>query len=603
VAIRSDGNGANPDDVHSFDPATPQATPAGGAMPRSTIKSTSELTVTAHAGDGAVLLAFDLPKATVAQGEFAGFAIRCTPPNGAPFFLLNRLSFAQAITRNTTPAQRVWTPSNEAPFQKFHWMHFAGAPQSGVFRYDVTARFFANDALVDGPTGSVQVELFPARQPGFELGFTGGYLTSQAYAEQFHNQPFEPPGKRPLLYDTKSFEAQYAWLGAHARRMIMQTLDECVQDPSLTVDLFAYDLNEPDVMRKLVRLKGRLRAFLDNAPLHTGKALEVEAHKVLVASAGAANVAQGSFTRFSHDKIIIVKRNGKPVRVITGSTNFSVRGLYVQANNVLRFDDPGVAALYAQVFDQVFKTGSKGFPASPLASQWFDFPATSDRPDFSVSFAPHPNETVSLDRVEQALLAAKSSVLFAVMDLGGSGAVLQTLQNLHAKGKVLSYGLTQNLQGFSVYKPGEPGVLVPFAALDKHVPPPFVQEWRGGPGQVIHDKFIVIDFNTPNPVVITGSSNLAAGGETNNGDNLLMIRDAAVASAFAVEAIRLVDHYQFRAAMEKSTKVVPLSLKRGTAHPRWWENSYDPKDAHSVLRSVLATPTAASKKPARRKAA
>ena len=57
----------------------------------------------------------------------------------------------------------------------------------------------------------------------------------------------------------------------------------------------------------------------------------------------------------------------------------------------------------------------------------------------------------------------------------------------------------------------------------KQVPPPFDREFTDGAGQVIHDKFIVIDFNDANPVVFTGPSNLADGGEAQHGDNLLAI--------------------------------------------------------------------------------
>src|ERR1035441_2580124 len=86
------------------------------------------------------------------------------------------------------------------------------------------------------------------------------------------------------------------------------------------------------------------------------------------------------------------------------------------------------------------------------------------------------------------------------------------------------------------------GVLVPFSALIKQVPPPFDKEFTGGAGQVIHDKFIVIDFNDANPVVFTGSSNLADGGETQNGDNMLAFYDPAVARIFAAEAIQIGTH-------------------------------------------------------------
>src|SRR5262249_16654433 len=46
-------------------------------------------------------------------------------------------------------------------------------------------------------------------------------------------------------------------------------------------------------------------------------------------------------------------------------------------------------------------------------------------------------------------------------------------------------------------------------------------------------------------VVFCGSSNLASGGEMENGDNLLAIYDSDVATAFAIEALGLVDHFSF----------------------------------------------------------
>jgi hypothetical protein len=56
---------------------------------------------------------------------------------------------------------------------------------------------------------------------------------------------------------------------------------------------------------------------------------------------------------------------------------------------------------------------------------------------------------------------------------------------------------------------------------------------------------VVCGLNGNDPVVYCGSSNLAAGGEAQNGDNLLAIHDADVATVFAIEALGLVDHYNF----------------------------------------------------------
>jgi hypothetical protein len=556
--------------------------------------SSNSLLLTAYPGDGAVLLGFSLDESELKSHQLAGFAIQCTPPTGQSYYLQNRLNYTVAVTSSTTPQQRVWTSSQDAPFQKFHWVHFPADVMPGVFQYKVTARYCQGTQLVDGPSATVPVQLVPQTTGNFELGLTRGYISSQAYATKFDNKDIRPTPKT-LDYDTKPYQPEYEWLGYHARKMIFTLLDECVKDNSIEVDLFAYDLDEPDIIKMLEALGQRLRAFLDNAALHTKKgALEITAHTRLLKSAGADNVKQGHFTRFAHDKIIIQKKNGKAVKVLTGSANFSVRGLYVQANNVLLFNNPAIADQYEQVFQSVF-TNMKGFVKSPLATKWFDFSnAGGGIPSFKVSFAPHPKPPMSMVTVDQALKQAKSSVLFAVMELSGGGAVLQTLKSMHLSGKIFSYGMTQNVDkndnptGVTIYKPGQPGVLVPFAALVKQVPPPFDKEVTGGMGQVIHDKFVVIDFNTDNPIVFTGSSNLADGGESANGDNLLEISDPVVARTFAVEAIRLVDHFHFRADVQKATKVKPLQLSPCGAQPPWWQSDYDPQNIKNVQRELFA---------------
>jgi phosphatidylserine/phosphatidylglycerophosphate/cardiolipin synthase-like enzyme len=67
--------------------------------------------------------------------------------------------------------------------------------------------------------------------------------------------------------------------------------------------------------------------------------------------AAGAETKRTHFGRQQHNKVFIVRRNGQPVRVLCGSTNFSLRGFYIQANNALLFDDGDVAAKFSEVFD------------------------------------------------------------------------------------------------------------------------------------------------------------------------------------------------------------------------------------------------------------
>jgi hypothetical protein len=533
-----------------------------------------------------VLLAFDLPQ-QLTDG-LAGFAIRRTNPDGSSNYVPNRLNFGQAVTAKTTPQQRVWTDSNLAPFQKFRWVDVPPDVAPGSYTYTISAMYFTGgNALRQGPQVDVDIELAPRSFGNFEMGFTRGYLSSQAYADKFNNAPIRP-AKKSIDFDTKPYEAEYQWLGAHARRMLRSFVQECVADSSITVDVFAYDVDEPDFVSSMEQLGSRLRIFMDDAPLHTGSsAMEPKVRARLIKSAGKSNVQVGHFGRFAHNKVIIQKRGGRAVKVLTGSANFSIRGLYVQANNVLVFDDPQVAGLYEQAFQQAFSDAA-GFKKAAIAQQWFDIKG-GNLPSGAVCFSPHKDASISLDRVAKAVTGAASSVFFAVMEMGGSGPLLDDLKKLATQSKIFSYGMTQNSAGLKLYKPGQGRAsLASFDYLKDKVPQPFRQEWNGGPGQVIHHKFVVVDFNDSKPCVFTGSSNLAAGGETQNGDNLIEIDDPSVATAYGVEAIRLFDHYHFRDAMKTATQAKPLQLQASVSQGHWWQPYYNPADIKHWDRLLFA---------------
>jgi hypothetical protein len=560
-------------------------------------ESQDGLTLKIYGGDRSSLLAFDLDAGQPDLKRLAGFCVKVTGPDGEEQTLLNRLEFGSGYTAASTSKDREWTPSDEAPFQKFRWGDFPSNVLPGTYRYSATAMLFGAGATVGdpklepGPSVETDIELVDTTHSDYELGLTRGYLSSQAYAEIFKNANIRPARPKTITYDTKPFEDQYKWLGGHARELVFSVLSEAVNDAGVTVDAFTYDLDEPDVIRNLAALGSRLRIYQDNASLHVGAtAMEPKAMAVLK-SAGAA-IQTGHFKRYQHNKVLILKKNGLAYKVLAGSANFSVRGLYVQANNVFVYDDPTVAGLYAQAFEQAWANAA-GFAKSQIAKGYFPF-SGSGIPTGQVAFSPHTSASISLDDVSDAIKKADSSVLFAVMELGGGGDVLSALSSAYKRSDIFSYGVTQSLgkdgtqKGVKVYTASSSGELVPFAALDKNVPQPFRKEWSGGMGQVIHDKFVVVDFNDADPRVFAGSSNLASGGETSNGDNLVEVTDRLVVSVYAVEAMRLVDHYAFRAAMQRGTKAQPLELQGPGAKSPWWEAYYDPKDIKYRERTVLA---------------
>lgn len=529
--------------------------------------TSNPLYVTAYACGATVLLAMNLDEEKISN--FAGFAILCCPPEKPSFYLANRIN----LTTGALDSTNQWVPSNLAPFQKFRWVHCLQITEiSGLYTYVVSAMYFiaGSDKLESKYSSSVKINL-TSQYKEAKIGFTRGYISSQAYVDKFDNKPIRPR-KKTLDFDTSSYEHQYEWLGGEARKLLFSFLEEAIENSDITVDLFAYDLDEPDFIKNLQKLKGRLRAILDDAPLHKKKgALEIEAAKRLRLSAGEKNIVQGHFKRFSHNKILIQKKNGKPVKVLTGSANFSVRGLYVQANNILIFDQINVAKQYEEAFEVAF-TNMKKFQTFPIALRWFDFTLENVVP-VSISFSPHISHNVSLELLEKSIRDAKSSVLFSLMSLNGKGPIIKSLENLINRTDIYSYGIVQSGNGLDLFKPGvKTGKFTTFSYLKNSMPENFKKEWSGGAGQSIHHKFIVIDFNGENPIVFTGSSNFTSGGEEENGDNLIAIYNREAAAMYAVEAIRLTDHYHFRYRMSLAKTTRPLILKRSD---QWVKPYYD----------------------------
>jgi hypothetical protein len=589
--------------------------------------------VKAYRGDAKTLLAFNLTKARTK--DLAGFTIQYSPGNQGPYYMPNSLRFKDPSLHAQDPA---WTSnaSINAPIHKFRWLHVPGSLfQStalfyGPYTYTVTPRYFGNGWLkpIDPALSvTVVVDVLPFSKDKIDIGFTRGFTQSQAFVHHFGLKAlFRPKGKE-LLFDTSAvsgknkdgkeytFADEYGWLGFTARDKTFTLLRELLQNKNLKLEMFAYDLNEPDLLKGLLELakQGRVRMILDNAGLHHSKTApkpedEFEQRFTQMAKPPAA-IKRGNFDRYSHDKVLIVSDASGPVKVLTGSTNFSVTGVYVNSNHVLVFNDASIAALYAQVFKDAWdgNVSAAKFAKTAEATNVFSFP--QQNPTVDITFSPH-NEifaTQTLDNMATRIALEETepngSVLFAVMGLDeGTGPIFPALKKLHANESIFSYGISDTPGGIYLYKEGKKnGVLVSGKPTKTKLPPPFDQVPGITFGHQIHHKFVVCGFNGPSPVVYCGSSNLALLGEQQNGDNLIAIRDGDIATVFAIEALTLVDHFDFLNRSSETSGKPPAKIKAASKQrqavnagwflsttDRWTHPYYDPNDLHSVDRELFA---------------
>jgi phosphatidylserine/phosphatidylglycerophosphate/cardiolipin synthase-like enzyme len=587
----------------------------------------------AYKGDAMTLLAFDLHPSMLEN--FVGFSIRVKQGNRRPYYLSNRLSFSPSVLKKNGIDKIKKLSTEYSPIQKFRWVHlpssehYVANPFFGEYTYEITPRYMRDKILQKldpSLTVSLPIEVSPFHGEEIQVGFTRAFVSSQAYAYYFNNNTKMRPNTVDLIFDIKknsgiarrknpftgkirevpyTFEDQHEYLGWQVRDRIMEFLDEALADNTLKLDVFAYDLDEPVIVHKLISLaeQGRLHIILDDSSEHTkAEAFETKFESLFQEKAKEGSmIHRGRFHALAHSKIFIQRRlgeGGKAVKLLTGSTNFTTGGMYINANHVLVFNNPDVAQLYADMFDLCLGTMEmKAFKNTEMARKDHVITITS-LPDMTLRFSPHLKDVtdVFFAIINKRIRDAKSDVLFAIMDDDSESSILDAVREQVRSDKVFTYGITDNTTDTYLYKPNSKrGVKVAGKGTETALPPPFDQVAKI-PGHNIHHKFVIVDFKGKDGVVYCGSSNLAYKPEQRNGDNLIEIRNEDVVTAFAVEGIRLVDHFHWRnkkATAQQNQQ--PLYLNDSSDPQKvWHRNYYNPDDLLFLERTLLINDNATS---------
>src|SRR6185436_9006532 len=95
----------------------------------------------------------------------------------------------------------------------------------------------------------------------------------------------------------------------------------------------------------------RLKVIVDDEGAHAEPgAGETQGAQRLSASAGAANVQRQHMGKLQHNKTIVVD-GPRLKRVVCGSTNFSWRGFFVQANNAVVLNGASAVKVFRTAFE------------------------------------------------------------------------------------------------------------------------------------------------------------------------------------------------------------------------------------------------------------
>lgn len=545
-------------------------------------------TLKLHRGDGMALVGMNWKKGKPPK-DFVGFAIEYKEPGGEKFFSLkNRLCFPGSDGSVNPNA----LSTRLSPIQKFRWVHFPrNAEMAGDFVYKVTPVFMNKlDELSYGEPQTAAIELRRETYPRkLNVTFTRGFVSSQAFVDRYESAgPISTllPAKADLGLTfvpthPKAKEA-LSWMGFEARRAILEVLDEAIADKKAQVRVVAYDLSEPDVVSRLEKLGSRLKIIIDDDGAH-GKpnSGETQAEKRLAISAGAGNVKRQHMGKLQHNKTIVA--DGPKVRVsVCGSTNFTWRGFFVQANNAIIIRGKNAIKPFIAAFEDYWQNDSPSGFGSTVSAKFNLIKLTGI--DAQVGFSPYSSQNALLAKIADDIGSKTTSSLFYSLAFlyQTPGPILDAIKKITKDKKLFVYGISdRKVGGIDVQKPDGNVEPVKPSALTKNIPEPFKAEPTGGSGNRMHHKFLVIDFDKPSARVYLGSYNFSSAADTKNGENLVLIRDRRIAVSYMIEALRIFDHYHFRVAQNESKKKgEKLQLKKPARQPGekpWWSEYYSDK--------------------------
>lgn len=624
----------------------------------------SKISVHAMAGTEVVLLGLDAKKS--ATKGLLGFAIdRLDHKTGKTISLRGGRMF-EAVDVPKGNAD-----SHEFPIQAFLWGDYAANPGE-TYTYTVRPVYGKPGKLEERAGVQVKVTTEHSDHGTHGVYFNRGVAGSQAYSRRFEKY------RRYYLVDKFGREnweefikpeevpknAAWTWLSRGLEKAMLEFIREA-DGPSYKLRASVYEFTYAPVLEAFAECLERgvdvriiHHAKHGNEPVFSrGKPVLDEDGRVVkkkvpdaVASAAAKAVRrvgikdlenthvwqndvfiQRTNTTISHNKFIILLRDDRPIKVWTGSTNYTAGGIFGQSNvgHVIRDED--VAARYLAYWEKLRddpkKSPRRSTPSDDPAKMGIDDWIENQQPDLkgpisepSITVVFSPRDTTNmLQWYADRMGGAKSSVHFTAA-FGVSQQIAKKLNKPGAapKGKPFQRqillesrpSLKKSAAGKKKAKEKNKPIPVDFFDYRKmktnrvafgdlfdrerkglKTAPPLEESLTGLNTFVdyLHTKYMLIDPLTENPTVIAGSANFSDASTDANDENMLVIQgDKRVADIYLTEFMRLFNHFEVR---NRLNALSDDEFEREFVLPAddsWTKPYYDPKTQEYQGRRLFA---------------
>jgi phosphatidylserine/phosphatidylglycerophosphate/cardiolipin synthase-like enzyme len=499
------------------------------------------------------------------------------------------------------------------PVQRFMWWDYGVAP-GNVVQYSVVPVCGSDKDHLALSQANASAQTPPMTITGQTSAHLSAYFNKGIVSSQWVSRVLQAVGKNAKLGDLikqPGTQLRNALSGL-LRPQLLELLDD-VKKNGGQIYAALYELNDPELIPALQGLGKKCHLILANGAFNSKKPDEnkdvreklrpiVDLHDRLV--------AQG---HFAHNKFVVVCDSaGKPQRVLSGSTNWTMTGLCTQANNGLIVDDPNLAQFFLNEWNLLKAAGSAYPPSLAQANGKLNsFPV--DGGTITQWFAP-TDKGEDLDYARKLINGAEQGILFLFFNPGvfepaekaEQWTLLQNIVTRHQEGSpnynpgLYIHGVVnQEIDGLTTEGTGKPNE---HAALDPANPSPVklfadgnsaptpvtfesmipsaikdaFHNWQTevmNQGVHVHSKVVVIDPFGKKPVVITGSHNLGYKASTKNDDNMVIVEgNAPLAAAYAINIIAIYQAYRWNTYVTNHAK--NPQAWHGLVDDPHWQDSY-----------------------------
>ena len=554
-------------------------------MRKTAVSSNGKLKINVVAGTYVVLIGIGLKKADARN--VLGFAIHRIDHSRIDE---GKWLEGMKVFKQSAASAGELVSTRDFPIQGFLWQDFTARP-GAEYTYRVVALKGLPGALVEqaGLDVACKIKTEAETGPKHSVWFNRGIAGSQAYARKFGTA-------KPTSVGSKAEK----WLSRGLEEALLAFIDGA-KDQTFGLRGSLYEFKHGPVIDALALAAKRckdVKLVMDMRVKANGPHAD---NKVKVAAAGlTAHVIPrtASPSSISHNKFLILLKNGKPAAVWTGSTNITPSGVFGQSNVGHLVKDAKVAKAYMAYWDLLAKDEDNK-ALKPQVEALSPAPPIGLAKGTQCVFSPRANVSV-LNAYRDLALGAKQAVFFTSAfgigkEMGGAFDTLSTLPSyilMESKGSAAStIARTEELLKVRSNQIAIGGGL-PSDLANGYMRWLKELEKTGFTKNVdyVHDKFMLVDPLSSDPMVVTGSANFSENSTTGNDENMLVIRgDKRVADIYVGEFVRLWRHYYFRDVMRRlATKGALKSWL--VPDDTWSADYYDPQSRKRFEQQVFAGP-------------